>query len=213
MKAYKFKGPAQIPHALDIIFNHRIYCADWATLNDPMEGVFFSSGKQNNAAVMSEIQRELRTFKVCSLAESYDSHLLWSHYASGFSGLAIEVELPDSAPGIRKVTYDRGVFAAVQVDGPVDTRKAAEDILFSKHHVWNYEGEIRVLHTDAYFGVTVSGVIVGNRMEPALFDAMHLICRTQGIPFYRVGIGDEGLDMDAVSPLFAHAVQSSKKSK
>ncbi|MGD9874527.1 MAG: hypothetical protein AB7T27_09695 [Kiritimatiellia bacterium] len=46
MKAYKFKSAAQIPHALDIILNNRLYCADWSSLNDPMEGVFSYSYKE-----------------------------------------------------------------------------------------------------------------------------------------------------------------------
>ncbi|MCR4290198.1 MAG: hypothetical protein NUV86_08055 [Candidatus Scalindua sp.] len=30
-----------------------------------------------------------RKYKICSLSGTFDSHLLWSHYAGGFDGVAI----------------------------------------------------------------------------------------------------------------------------
>ena len=40
MKAYKFRGSHQFDMVMDIVLGKRLYCADWAKLNDPMEGVF-----------------------------------------------------------------------------------------------------------------------------------------------------------------------------
>lgn len=205
MKAYKFKGAEQIPHAFDIIFNSRLYCADWSNLNDPMEGMFAYSCKseereeQDIKNVVAQIVREKKKLRVCSLAETFDCHLLWSHYASGFSGMAIEVELPDNSPAIRKVNY-RGVFASVTLDGGIDPYQAAEDILGSKYSEWSYEKEIRVLHRDSYFPLVapVRHVIAGHRMERALFDALNFICHKKGIRFSQTGIGDEGIDADFV---------------
>ncbi len=207
MRAYKFKGAAQIPHAFDIIFNSRLYCADWSTLNDPMEGMFAysyeSAEKQVDDIknVVAQIVREKKQLRVCSLSETFDCHLLWSHYASGFSGLAIEVELPDNSPAIRKVGY-RGVFAGVTLDGRVNAQVAAEKILSSKYSEWSYEREIRVLYRESYFPLTVpvKHVIAGHRMEQALFDALNFICHKRGIRFSRTGIGDERIDADSVEP-------------
>jgi len=127
--------------------------------------------------------------------------LLWSHYASGFSGLAVEVELPDDSCSIRKVEY-RGVFAGVNFHGHVNAQQAAEDILGSKYSEWSYEREIRVIHRENYFPLAgpVKHVIAGHRMEPALFDALNFICHQKGIRFSRTGIGDEGIDADFVEP-------------
>lgn len=207
MKAYKFKAAEQIPHAFDIIFNSRLYCADWSNLNDPMEGMFAYSYKSGTGVeedvkrTVEKIVREKKQLRVCSLSETFDCHLLWSHYASGFSGLAIEVELPDNSPSVRKVTY-RGVFAGVNFHGPVDAQQAAEQILGSKYSEWSYEREIRVLHRETYFSLPkpVKHVIAGHRMEPALFDALNFICHQKGIRFSRTGIGDMGIDADSVAP-------------
>lgn len=207
MKAYKFRGAQQIPHAFDIIFNNRLYCADWSNLNDPMEGMFAYSYKPSSnheediKDVVAQIVREKKQLRVCSLSETFDCHLLWSHYASGFSGLAIEVDLPDDSPSIRKVNY-RGVFAGVSLNGRVNPQQAAEEILGSKYSEWQYEREIRVLHREPYFSLRtpVTHVIAGHRMEPALFDALNFICHKKGIRFSRTGIGDDGIDADRVAP-------------
>ena len=207
MKAYKFKGAEQVPHAFDIIFNSRLYCADWSSLNDPMEGMFEYTYKsdvkqeEDIKNVVAQIVREKKHLRVCSLSETFDCHLLWSHYASGFSGLAIEVELPDNSPAIHKVDY-RGVFAGVNLNGRVNAQRAAEEILGSKYSEWAYEREIRVLHRDSYFPLAapVKHVIAGHRMEHALFDALNFICHKKGIRFSRTGIGDTGVDADFVHP-------------
>jgi hypothetical protein len=64
--------------------------------------------------------------RICSLSKTFDSHLLWAHYASGFSGLAVEVELPDHAHNVRVVEY-RGVFGRVSFDRVINPEQAAEE--------------------------------------------------------------------------------------
>lgn len=205
MRAYKFKGADQIPQAFDIIFNNRLFCADWSSLNDPMEGMFVYSYEEEDEKAaecsVAKIIREKKKIRVCSLSETFDRHLLWSHYASGFRGLAIEVELPDDSGAIRRVNY-RGVFAGLNIGGRVNPLQAAEEVLGSKYSEWAYEREVRVLHRETYFPLLtpVRHVIAGHRMERALFDAFNFICHKKGIAFSRTGIGDEGIDADCVAP-------------
>ena len=54
MKAYKFRAASQFAFALDIIFNRRLYCADWRTLNDPMEGRFVCTDRGPNERDLEE---------------------------------------------------------------------------------------------------------------------------------------------------------------
>ena len=117
MKAYKFRSASQIAFTLDIIFNRRLFCSDWKMLNDPMEGMFvFSHQTSDGYDYKKEIQQiieEKKRLKVCSLSATYESHLLWAHYAGGFDGCAIEIEIPDNDPRIKKIEY-RGVFANLE---------------------------------------------------------------------------------------------------
>lgn len=124
---------------------------------------------------------------------------MWAHYASGFDGLAIEVELPDRDERIKNVAY-RGVFGHVAIDQADDPSRVAHEILSSKYQEWEYEREVRVLNHGEFFQLSrpVMRVIAGHRMKPALFEALEIICKSQGISLYRTGIGDEGIDADLV---------------
>src|SRR4051812_9219826 len=98
MRAFKFRASAQIEYALDILFNRRLRCSDWRRLNDPMEGLFAYSTRADEPYVQRMVKgigEAKSQYKVCSLSADFQSHLLWSHYANGFDGVAIEVELPE----------------------------------------------------------------------------------------------------------------------
>ena len=206
MRAYKFRSSSQIAWALDIIFNTRLFCADWNQLNDPMEGVFVysyrSTDERDCREEVAKIIKDKKHLRVCSLSRTFDSHLLWAHYASGFDGLAIEVELPDDSPKVKEIQY-RGVFGHVSSDGDLTPTEAAEQILSSKYKEWEYEKEVRILQRDVWYKLArpVRRVIAGHRMSPALFEALRIVCDSRSIPLRRTGIGDEGIDADYVPPL------------
>ncbi|MCB9779850.1 MAG: hypothetical protein H6742_14890 [Alphaproteobacteria bacterium] len=201
MKAFKFRAESQVAFALDIILNRQLFCADWRTLNDPVEGVFsYSYGPGDDKDAVEEAVDAITAgksgLKVCSLSKTFDSHLLWAHYASGFSGMAIEVELPDD-DRVREVVY-RGVFAHLSTPVLGDADAMAKDVLSSKYDAWAYEQEVRVLQRDPVFKLSgpVTRLIVGHRMNPALVKGLSLICKAEGIEMFRTGIGDEGIDAD-----------------
>lgn len=202
MRAYKFRSSAQFDCALDIVFNQRLYCADWSLLNDAVEGTFIysfqSSAKNDYQKKVQEIVNETKKLRVCSLSTTFDSHLLWAHYASGFDGLAIEIELPDS-PAIKTVKYG-GVFGVIEMTERLDPKDAAEIVLSSKYSDWSYEKEVRVLSREEWFAFSnpVRRVIVGHRMKDSLFKALRIVCKEQNITFDRTGIGDEGIDADHI---------------
>ena len=206
MNAYKFRKSEELPYALDIIFNRRLYCADWQTLNDPMEGAFAysygSTDERDHSETIAEIIRHKKRLRVCSLSLTFDCHLLWAHYASGFAGLAVEVELPDDPIVVRRVQYG-GVFRHMSLGRDLNPLQAAEEILSSKYREWEYEMEARILHHEEWYVLQkpVKRVIAGHRMNPSVFEALHIICTEKDIPFARTGIGDEGIDADYVPPL------------
>jgi hypothetical protein len=127
---------------------------------------------------------------------------LWAHYASGFEGLAIEVELPDEAPEVRVLTY-RGVFAQIRIDGELDAERTAEEVLSSKYKEWEYEQEVRIIQQDDWYRLSrpVRRIIAGHRMQPAVLDALQIICERKDITLNRTGIGDEGIDADFLPSL------------
>ncbi len=209
MRAFKFRPSSQIAFAFDIIFNQRLHCADWSRLNDPMEGMFAYSSSSTNGEdpkkIIERIIREKQRLKICSLSRTFDCHLLWAHYASGFNGVALEVELPENSPKVKIVLY-RGVFAQFSIDRVAHPSITAQEILSSKYREWEYEQEVRVLHNEEWFSLAqpVKRVIAGHRMQPALFEALRIVCKSKNITFCRTGIGDNGIDADVVQlPLIA----------
>jgi len=206
MKAYKFRASSQIDFAFDIIINQRLYCSDWKDLNDSMEGMYAYSYSPNSdlgriADRVKGISESKRKYKICSLSSTFDSHLLWAHYAGGFDGVAIEVDLPDDDPNIKKVDL-RGVFGFVNMDRVISEEEVARTILFSKYREWEYEKEIRILSENQWYKLEkpVSRVIAGPRMSKALFDVLNITCTKLKITLNKVGIGDEGIDADYVEP-------------
>lgn len=204
MRAYKFRSSSKIEFALDILINRRLHCSDWRDLNDPMEGLFVyaTNGQETWAEkAVKGVGNAKSRYRVCSLSSDFQSHLLWAHYASGFDGLAIEVDLPDDDPRVRPVDY-RGVFAFLNSDELRDENEAARTILFSKNDEWRYEQEIRILSDEQYYELErpIRRVIAGHRMNHALFQTLHMVCEREGIEFTKIGIGDEGLDADPVRP-------------
>lgn len=216
MKAYKFRSSSQIEFALDIILNRRLFCADWRSLNDPMEGLYAYSTSPGNEPHAQRLVKGIgdakSQYKVCSLSADFQSHLLWSHYAGGFNGLAIEVDLPARDRNIRPVEY-RGVYAFLDMSQVTDENDAARTILFSKYQEWEYEREIRILHDSEFYYLQrpVARVIVGQRMNEALARTLHILCDREEIEFCRVGIGDEGIDADQVPSLDATETRSRRR--
>ena len=206
MRAFKFRTAQRMGHIFDILHNRRLYCSEWTDLNDPMEGVFAYSAPEHLAndasAFASDLQEKLQGWRVCSLSGTFDSHLLWAHYANGFDGVAIEVELPDDNEDIRHVCY-RGVSGVYNYQDGLSLDQTARSIIFSKNQEWGYEKEIRIRSNRQYYllEMPIHRVIVGHRLQEALFDTIQMVCETLEIEFCSVGIGDEGLDADFVAPL------------
>src|SRR6266850_5548679 len=97
MLAYKFRSSDQFDRIIDIVRNKHLYCADWSVLNDLREGFFQYSLDYSPLAQL--LINAKKKYRVCALSKTFRKRLLWAHYAKGFDGVAIEVDLP---------TQDRG---------------------------------------------------------------------------------------------------------
>ncbi|ART55602.1 hypothetical protein CBP36_06450 [Acidovorax carolinensis] len=158
MKLYKYKSLQNLWHILDIVINRRLYCAHWAELNDPLEGRYEAHFSDKGA--LGKIERAKNAFRVASLSASPDNFLLWSHYADGHKGVAIELDLPENHPDIVKVIYSP--FSSVFSEEP----QKGEDmrhIFNGKSEEWSYEQEYRIIFPRKYFRLPlkISRILVG----------------------------------------------------
>ena len=95
MILYKYRSLSNIKFVLDILVNQRLHCARHDKLNDPLEGVFWYMLQREKG--VRRIGYDKNNHKrVCSLSKSLNDIRLWSYYAEGHQGVAIEINLDNN---------------------------------------------------------------------------------------------------------------------
>ena len=150
MSQFKFRSEEQFGYALDIILNRRLYCADWRDMNDLMEGqaVPCVDKVYSGEIAYNKVVEAKKDLRVCSLSTTFQSHLLWAHYANGFRGMAVEIEVPSHLLTNVRCLDD------ISEDFPdtTDPELIAKECLRRKHTDWKYECEVRVIQREKYRG-------------------------------------------------------------
>ncbi|VVE15866.1 hypothetical protein PCO31110_02913 [Pandoraea communis] len=152
MKLYKYKSLANLWHVLDLVLNQRLYCAHWSTLNDPLEGryeIYLGNRSHRYESIMaSRIEQARDGYRIASLSATPTNFLLWSHYAEGHKGVAIEVDIPDDDPDLTKVVYSpfSSVFSEKE-----QTRDDMRHLFNGKGEEWAYEEEYRIITDSEHF--------------------------------------------------------------
>jgi Protein of unknown function (DUF2971) len=179
MLLYKYRTFEQFEYLLDIVINERLFCTEYRFLNDPFEGMFhqmkrpFMSFRGNfhpnsRPAIKSPnsidaLRPEVENKRICSLSSDCTDVRLWSLYASGHTGVAIEIDIPD-CPNLMQVTYEESL-PDYSTNNLLPITPA--EILRSKTKHWEYESEYRIISDSDWFPVTgmVKRVLVGNRIS------------------------------------------------
>ncbi|HUU41144.1 MAG TPA: DUF2971 domain-containing protein, partial [Desulfatiglandales bacterium] len=182
---------------IDIIFNKRLYCCPSNQLNDIREADVRVGNDQGREVEIiefgDEVSKQIRELRICSLSKSFNKHLLWAHYSGGYTGVAIEVDLPDDE--IIDVIYDDDFIFLSDFIGKDTPEGTARHILTKKYKDWSYEEEARVITKTEFYELTrpISRIIVGSRVSTTLIRALQLICDHFGIKLDRMVIADWGL--------------------
>lgn len=146
MKLYKYKSLQNLWHVLDIIFNQKLYCAHWSELNDPLEGryeIYLGSKETRIEELMvGRIEKAKNNFRIVSLSADPTNFLLWSHYADGHKGVAIEVDFPNPHKHLYQVTYSP--FSSVFTE-KLQTMEDMRHLFNGKPEEWQYEEEYRIV--------------------------------------------------------------------
>lgn len=157
-RLYRYRGLTRSANAIDqevdAISENYIYCSDFEGMNDPMEGFFRPSKLLKGSAEYRDIARDIVSSKsaigIASLTETYDSSLMWAHYASNYSGICVEYStqdlldcLSDAVCLVRLAYVDNPLLVLPKLARNADN--AAKGILSQKHFSWAYEREWRVL--------------------------------------------------------------------
>lgn len=120
--------------------------------------------KQQFKDVMNVVMSALRNDVLVScFGTSFDSVLMWSHYANKHKGVCLEFDVDD--PDFRKVEYSEKLpvlrlydsleiilghdFAGVEIDTNEKEYMFMLDPMFVKSNDWKYEGEVRCVYSKA----------------------------------------------------------------
>ena len=214
MKLYKFRAFDNIEYTMDIIMKERLYCADYKSLNDPFEGLFSTiemqsigvlkiggapgihfaqSCQKTSYKTIDQLPALEKPPLICSLSCSMSDVRMWSLYASGHTGCAIEVDLEVEGNKIVGVTYDKGIrhFKNKLRD---DTK--AVDILSFKTNHWEYEKEYRIFSEEKFYSVNgkITGIYLGFRVQDIHKDLI-VRCTPKEIPIYETRIEEKTVEI------------------
>jgi len=176
MKLYKYKSLENLWYVLDVLVHNRLYCAHWSELNDPLEGRYeIYLGEKSSkieTLMIGRIEEARDAYRISSLSADATNFLLWSHYAGGHKGIAIEVEVPDDHANLCQVTYSP--FSSVFTD-KLQTKEDMRHLFNGKSEEWEYEKEYRIICERRFFQLPtpVERVFVG----PMLDDDRYAILR------------------------------------
>ena len=164
-KLYQFKPircPQDVQWIIDLLDGH-MHLSDWSKMNDILEGVYRIVGNGDEAGMQSVFQAK-QGYGVACFCGSYrrngsdvlKKHLMWSHYASCHTGVAIEFEAPKTEGNgwfLAKMQYGDGLKTktAEELNRNLydeDNNKRdelAKELLTYKLKEWKYEQEWRLL--------------------------------------------------------------------
>ena len=195
MRAFKFRAAENLHFVLDILIHQRLYCAPMSVLNDIREGDFRMGQDHDRWAEINDFGRKVasraREFRVCALSSGIDNHLLWAHYAGGYGGVAIEVEIPEKDAQTVEYRDDFIFLSDLFKTDSVDN--AAAKILLRKYRDWSYEEEVRVITTEPYYKLEqpIKRVVLGSRATPAVTAAIQILCNHYKLEVERMVVSDE----------------------
>lgn len=223
MKLYKYRALDHIEYTADILLNERLYCAPYHTLNDPFEGIFLSvthwSGAVGGAPIGSVpiggeyTSRDLQSIsglpipgdiRVCSLSHSLSDVRLWSHYAGGHAGIAVEIEFDEQSDQLYEVNY---VDQLKEFDLLHPATPNSTDILCIKSQHWDHEKEYRLISSAEYYSVrgNITGVYFGPRVEPVLQETVMRIVGEK-FPAYSTKLNGADISVRRDRQINTHAV-------
>jgi hypothetical protein len=135
-------------NAFDDLKNKRVKISIIKDLNDPFE---FQAGfvKPNRTlrAQLAQFKTNIsKEFGIFCCSKNWHNPLLWSHYASKHTGIALGFNMPNSKA--IKVSYlkNRPLFTSDSLSNESDNTEYLERLSKTKLSSWSYEEEVRFIY-------------------------------------------------------------------
>jgi hypothetical protein len=143
---YKYCGPG----GLAVFESCSIFLTRPTAFNDPFDVNPYIAKFSDIAALGAHLQRKARDIVVLSLAENYDSLLMWAHYTAQHKGFLIGFDSESRI--LARPTPTFSLFGAVSYchhrpTGDRFTDISDQELYFRKSSEWAYEKEWRLVET------------------------------------------------------------------
>jgi hypothetical protein len=198
---------------VDAIVNPYIWCSDFMSLNDPMEGDFLPTAhlqnKSNSDAVLDAIKTGRTSVGIASLSDTFANDLMWAHYAANWTGICIEYRakrlvaaLPDDTTIVR-IAYNEKP-TKVGLNDSKDITEAVKKAFSQKKFNWGYEREWRVLGTKGRNRINdktvVRRVFLGPQLDPDHSTYVRTALKNAGISFRKIEVEGYSLSPKRFKP-------------
>jgi Protein of unknown function (DUF2971) len=169
MHLYRYIPIENLWRLLEIVLLNRLHCATWDQLNDPLEGRFELSfaGKrpEDHGRIVEHLESDRNTWRVSSLSKDPSHFLLWSHYANGHKGVAVEIWFEPTNTDVTEIRYTP--FSSIFGED-TDLKSTHRHMFEGKTPEWKYEAEWRVITKQKYYPLDapVKRILLGPKVEP-----------------------------------------------
>lgn len=211
MKLYKLRSLSNFERFLDIVLNERLYCAPFEKLNDPFEGLYLAVSslspvmlqrqgvthcRVNSASNLDEHERYSR---VCSLSANLKDVRLWSHYADGHKGVAIEIDFSGYEADVVPIHY---LAEMKKYSNTILGMPFPDEVLRHKTAHWLYEEEVRIIQADPYYPIEgrITSIFLGARTSNDRKDMLYKVL-PKGIAMIETKINEVTLEIEPVIAL------------
>ena len=163
--------------ALEAIKKQRLKVSRYSDFNDPFELTAMVLDDKFDRTVINENKKKLdEIIRVLCCSASWNSPLLWGHYGDKHKGVALELEVPDSAAeaiSYRK-TREKVDLETLFSNRDEEAKRRFFKLCNTKYIEWGYEDEYRIQFTEEDFytdnghdfydlgdQIKIKGVVIG----------------------------------------------------
>ena len=143
MRVYYFTSEK---YAIDDIERQRIKVSRFSELNDPFELLAADLLDPKHREAFGKFKKEVNDLAgIVCFSGSWGSPLLWGHYATKHTGVALGFDVSDEMVSTVRYTSSRPKIEFDEIEGKVvDGEKVLDKLIRTKFIDWKYENESRM---------------------------------------------------------------------
>lgn len=193
--------------------NH-LWCSDFNSLNDPMEGAFVATMRVKRHSRYKDALQTIKNGKVelglCAFSETNNNELMWAHYSDEFGGICIRYNFRRLLKGLSnsysfsRISYAEHPPKMGKPDG--DFSLKVRRIMSTKNHRWLYEREWRMFaplrgkneYRSSKKAPVVAAVYLGFRMDQPTRETIKQRMANVGVRTYVMIVKNYGLQFEQI---------------